>query len=180
MVRSAAGIFGLLIFLVIVIGAGILIYRFVVSENTDRAVIVINNEGEFINDEQTLENDEVFYVQNHSNENQTVKKSSDDSTLVEVSANSPSRELTLPANTSVELYLAGDQNQKISVKVGEPPASESAPEEANTESDGSTQGTSTTSQSQPLPNTGPENNLIFVGLILLGGLLYKVSKKFFL
>lgn len=72
--RPAFSILGLIIFLIIVVGAGILIYRFVVSDNTEAATVVINEDGKFALDSYKFKNDEVFKIQNKSNENQTIKK----------------------------------------------------------------------------------------------------------
>ena len=124
MPRSLLSLAGLIIFLIIVIGAGVLIYRFIVSDNAQVKIVLINSEGKFGTGEYTLANDEVFRVQNNSDKNQTVKKSSDKTTLVEVDANSSSRELSLSDNTESELFLAGDESQKTKVKVGSPPKEE--------------------------------------------------------
>lgn len=58
--RPAFSILGLIIFLIIVVGAGILIYRFVVSDNTEAATVVINEDGKFALDSYKFKNDEVL------------------------------------------------------------------------------------------------------------------------
>ena len=175
MPRSLLSLAGLIIFLIIVIGVGVLIYRFIVSDNAQVKIVLINSEGKFGTGEYTLANDEVFRVQNNSDKNQTVKKSSDKTTLVEVDANSSSRELSLSDNTESELFLAGDESQKTKVKVGSPPKEEESEAVPEAREPGTTAGTST--ENQNLPNTGPENNLIFVGFALVGALLYRFSLK---
>lgn len=175
MARSAASVVGLIIFLIIVVGAGILIYRFIVNDDTSAKIILVSSQGKFGANSYTLKNDEVFRIQNDTDKNQTIKKSSDKTTLVEVDAKSSSRELSLSDNSESELYLAGDEAQKVNVKVGTLPErkTETTPESRN--ETGSTAGTST--QNQSLPNTGPENNLIYVGLALVGLLLYRFSRR---
>ncbi len=181
MLKSAGGIIGLLIFVFILFGAGILIYRFIVTGNASTAVIVINKDNQFVLDSYSIDNDEVFKIQNNSDKNQTVKKISDKTTLVEVAANSTSRELSLSDNSSVGLYLASNEKETVTVKVGSPKTSdtdstdESKTDSTTTNNSGSTAGTTTTTEN--LPNTGPENNLVFVLLALAGFGLYGLSKR---
>ncbi len=136
---------------------------------------MINEEGRFALEEYKLENDEVFQIQNNSDENQTVKKENDDSTVAEVNANSTSRELTLDDNSRTELYLAGDEEQKTTIAVGSPSdePNPDAPEAADQpEANGEVADTNT-----ELPDTGPANNLVYVVIATIGFGLYKVSKK---
>ncbi len=176
MAKTAISIVGLLLFLVVVVGAGVLIYRFLANGNNSVAVVTINKDGKFALNNYSVDNKEVFRIQNNTDKNQTIKKSSDKTTLVEVDAKSSSRELTLSENTEAELYLAGDESQKTKIKVGSPPKKDetTTTQEARDES-GSTQGTTTTNPS--LPSTGPENNLVFVGLALVGLVLYRLSRR---
>lgn len=172
--RSLLSVIGLIVFLVIVVGAGILIYRFVVKDNSKASVILVNDSGKFAESKYKLDNDDVFRIQNNSDKNQTVKKSSDKTTLVEVNANSSSRELSLADNQITELYLAGDESQKTKITVGSPKEEKPTETEEKKES-GTTAGTTTTTEN--LPNTGPENNLIFLAVAGVGFVLYQVSKK---
>ena len=173
--KSVISIVGLIIFLVVVVGAGVLIYRFIVNDNKSVAVVTINKDGKFAQSSYSVDNKEVFRIQNNTDKNQTIKKSSDKTTLVEVDAKSSSRELTLSDNTDNEIYLAGDESQKTKIKVGTPPKKdETTTDQETRDESGSTQGTTTTNAD--LPNTGPENNLVFVGLALTGLVLYRISR----
>lgn len=174
--RSLVSIIGLIIFLIVIVGAGILIYRFVVRDNSNASVIVISDSGKFSKSEYKLGNDDVFRIQNNSDKNQTIKKSSDKTTLVEVNANSSSRELSLPDNQVSELYLAGDESQKTKIQVGEV-KEETDKEEPTKETSNQGSNEPVTPPARNLPDTGPENNLIFLALAGAGFVLYKLSKK---
>ena len=176
MARSALSIVGILVFLVVVVGAGILIYRFVVKGNSGVAVVTINKDGKFALSGYSVDNKKVFRIQNNTDKNQTVKKSSDKTTLIEVDAKSSSRELTLSDNTETEIYLAGDESQKTKIKVGTPPKKdETTTTQETQDQSGTTQGTTTTNPD--LPSTGPVNNLVFVLLALAGLVLYRFSRR---
>lgn len=176
MAKSAVSLIALIIFLVLVFGAGILIYRFIVSGNAETGVVVIDRNSKFVLDSYYFGNDAVFKIQNNSDKNQTVKKSSDQSTLVEIEANATSRELSLADNSETELFLAGNTSEKTKIKVGNPSASTETNKESpeGTSEPGETAGTTTATD---LPNTGPDNNLIFIGLAAVGFLLYRFSRR---
>ena len=176
MARSALSIVGILIFLVVIVGAGILIYRFVVKGNSGVAVVTINKDGKFALSDYSVDNKKVFRIQNNTDKNQTVKKSGDKTTLIEVDAKSSSRELTFSDNTETEIYLAGDESQKTKIKVGSPPKKdETTTTQEREDQSGTTQGTTTTNPD--LPSTGPVNNLVFVLLALVGLVLYRLSRR---
>lgn len=169
----ASRIIALVLILIILIGGGILIFRFFRGPvATSSKTITINKDGKFDQSEIKLKNNEVFKIRNDDNVKQSVKKSSDKSTLVELETGKTSRELKLSNDTKNELYLASSTGEKTSVVVGTPASTQTAP--AATEKPTG----AVASTTQNLPNTGPGDNFIFFLVIVLGFGLLKASNVY--
>lgn len=188
----AARIASLILILVIVIGGGVLIYRFLKSpESTNVKTLTIDKDANFKTKEFNVKNDEVFKIKNEDDKNHTVKRKDTGETVVEVDPNSTSRELSLEDNKKVTLYLAGNENKQTALVTGNP-ATETA-EKTKTEENSkkttppavtppattppsSTLGTTT--NKTPLPATGPEEAYIYLTLLVVGLRFAKITSKF--
>jgi hypothetical protein len=166
-----------IVVIVVLVGIGFLVYRFIQSpKSTNVKTLVINQDGKFTTDELKVGNDEVIKVKNEDDKNHTVKKSESNETFVEVDARSTSRELTLEDNTSTSLYLADDENEKTAIVTGTPKTDEEEPTspEATEAPNGQTAGA--TDQNN-LPDTGPEGLYLFPIFAGLGIILVKLSNR---
>ena len=167
-----------ILILIILIGGGVLIYRFFKGPSaTNVKTLTITKDNKFSPTTLKLANNEVLQIKNESNTNHTVKKSSDKSTLADIDAGTTTRSLNLDSNSTVGLYLADNTNTKMTITVGTPKTVANQP---------STQPSSTTpvqaTNTTPLPNTGPGDNVIFLAMAGLGAVLYPLTnfywKKF--
>lgn len=165
----------LVLILVIVIGGGILVYRFLNRPSSPKVkVLTITSAGKFSPGELKLTNDEVLRIKNQDKKNHTVKKVSDNATVAEIDQGAQSRELTLTDNTKTEVYLAGAEATKATITVGTPPTPPSARDETKTEAKAVQ---ATNNNNKPLPNTGQGEDLIYLGLIVAGFALFKLSNR---
>ncbi len=191
----AARIASLILILIIVIGGGVLVYRFLKSpESTSVKTLTIDKDAKFKTKEFNVKNDEVFKVKNEDDKNHTVKRKDTGETVVEVDPNSTSRELSLEDNKKVTLYLAGDENKQVALVTGTPttetatktttedktktttppasnPPATTPPASTQKDTLGST--TNTT----PLPSTGPEEAYIYLILLVVGLRFAKITSK---
>ncbi len=212
--RQIVSLIVFFIIIVILVGAGVFLYRFLVSFNSSTVdVLTINSKGQYTSYNIRVDNNKPFRVKNESSSKQVLKKKSDNSTFVEVDGNATSRELTLPDDSKTQLYLASNTNQVATILYGNaksdtatnpppppPPASNTTNNSSSTTNSNSTSNNSnstnnstsntstntsgsvagTSTQSKPLPNTGPENYLIAPLVALFGLGLFQLSKKILL
>jgi hypothetical protein len=184
----------LILILIIVIGAGVLAFRFLRSSDSDNVkTLTIDSNGSFKTNEFTVKNDEVFKVKNDDDKNHTIKRKDNGETVVEVDPRSTSKELSLEDNKKVTLYLASDEKKTVEITTGTPSTQAAKKtEETKTEETkkttppattpptsnppSSTLGTNT--NHQPLPNTGPEEAYIYLILLVVGLRFGKITNKF--
>ena len=188
----AARIASLILILMIVIGGGVLVYRFLKSpESSNVKTLTIDKDANFKTREFNVKNDEVFKIKNEDDKNHTVKRKDTGETVVEVDPNSTSRELSLEDNKKVTLYLAGDENKQTSLVTGNP-STETAEQTKTEETTKKTTPPAvtppattppsntlgTTTNKTPLPSTGPEESYIYLILLVVGLRFAKITSKF--
>lgn len=194
----AARIASLILILIIVIGGGVLAYRFLRSSDSDNVkTLTIDKNANFKTKEFIVKNDEVFKVKNEDDKNHTVKRKDTGETVVEVDPKATSKELSLEDNKKVILFLASDEGKQVSLVTGTP-ATETADKstqtqeekkktsvtdtqktDTRTQTSQSTLGT-TTNNNQPLPQTGPEESYIYMILLVVGLKFAKITSKLLL
>ncbi len=188
----AARIASLILILMIVIGGGVLVYRFLKSpESSNVKTLTIDKDANFKTREFNVKNDEVFKIKNEDDKNHTVKRKDTGETVVEVDPNSTSRELSLEDNKKVTLYLASDENKQVALVTGNP-STETAEQTKTEETTKKTTPPAvtppattppsntlgTTTNKTPLPSTGPEESYIYLILLVVGLRFAKITSKF--
>lgn len=164
------------IVVILVVASIFLIYRFFVSTTpANSKYVTLTKDGKFSPTTYKIANNDVFRIKNEKNVNQTVKKSGTNETVAEIDANSFSKTIALKQDSSTVLYLASDNSQKVTIEVGKVTSSSTT----------TTQKTATSSAqntpkgiSEPLPNTGPGELIIYPILAIMGFFLFKFSNKF--
>lgn len=191
----AARVASLILILIIVIGGGVLAYRFLRSSDSDNVkTLTIDKDANFKTKEFIVKNDEIFKVKNEDDKNHTVKRKDTGETVVEVDPKSTSKELSLEDNKKVILFLASDESKQVSLVTGTPvtetadkttqtqddkktsTADNSQKNDTKTQTNQNTLGT-TTNNNQPLPQTGPEEAYIYLILLVFGLKFAKITSK---
>lgn len=163
----------LILVLVILVGGGYLIYKFFKGPTPSTTkTLTINKDGKFASNNFKLNNNEVFVIKNNSGSSQTIKKVSDNATVVEVASGETSRELTLNQNSKVSLYLASHKEITTTVVVGNP---STTTQTQVTQTPPKTTTPVNAQKTQPLPNTGPGDNYLYLAIVIVGFLLVKLS-----
>ncbi len=185
----AARIASLFLIFIIIVGSGVLVYRFFNKPATSKAkILTIDKNGNFTTSEFKLSNSDTFKIKNEANKNYTVKRGDNNTTLVEVDPNSTSKELTLGNDKTTSLYLAGAENKKVVVTTGTP-ATETAQKTTTTTTTApplvqppsqksTSQNTLGTTTKKPLPSTGPEDTYLYLILLVVGLRLGKITSRF--
>ena len=196
-----ARIASLVLILIIVIGGGVLAYRFLRPSDTPNVkTLTIDENANFKTKEFTVKNDEVFKVKNEDDKNHTIKRKDTGETVVEIDPRSTSKELSLEDNKKVTLFLAGDENKQVLLTTGTPPTetvdktkaeqestkTTTQPENKTTVTNKTENKTSsenkntlgtTTNNNTPLPQTGPEETYIYLILLVVGLRFAKITSK---
>ena len=189
----AARIASLVLILIIVIGGGVLAYRFLrSSDSTNIKTLTIDKDANFKTKEFNVKNDEVFKVKNDDDKNHTIKRKDTGETVVEVDPKSTSKELSLEDNKKVTLYLAGDENKQVELVTGTPETkttektkteqettkTTTPPANNTTTKESEKQTLGSTTNNAPLPQTGPEEAYIYLILLVVGLRFAKITSKF--
>lgn len=161
---------------ILIVASVFLIYRFFLNVTPANSKYVkITKDGKFSPTTYKIGNSDTFRIKNEKNVNQTVKKSGTNDTVAEIDANSFSKTISLKQDSSTVLYLASDNSKKVTIEVGKVASNSTT----------TTQKTATSSAqsspkgiSEPLPNTGPGELIIYPILAILGFFLFKFSDKF--
>lgn len=156
----------IVIIAILIIGVFVLfqIFRGASEEEIKVQTLVITSEEKFEPKELTLSNDESIEIRNDSDEKQTVKKG--DETIAELDPGQTSEEINLGEDSENTLVIA--DNERAKVVIGTPTeivVEQPVDEEGKGDNGG-----------EPLPDTGPDNLVVFPLIIVLG-LLIRIFHK---
>jgi len=157
--------------LLVLIIVGAIVLAFVFFRTTPKVkVLTINSEGKFDSSELKTSNEEVIKIKNEDDRKHTVRNLANNTNIVtDLASNETSGEIVFDDNSRNEIALADDKEVKASVLVGDAPATA---EVKRTPATVSPPSEAVDTNGEPLPDTGPVNNYLYLLALLTGIVLF--------
>ncbi len=167
---------GILLILIIV-GAAALAFVFF-RANEKIKLITITSEGKLEPGEIKITNEEVIKIKNQDDAKHTVRNVGNNTNLVtDLEQNKTSAEIVFDDNSRNEIALADNKEAKTTILVGDAPAAAEIKKQPTSVTPPSSNPPVVDTNGEPLPDTGAENNFIYLGILFSGLLVFLVSGK---